>query len=209
MTGVERKAWGIGLSRTGTTTFCAALTLLGYKRVAHNPTFQEFTKLDGAADNECVLYYKYLDYRFPGSKFILTIRELEAWLDSMKFIMNRHPVVRDGPRPDGAVSPRKFDVAIKRRMLIYETVGFEREKLVSAYHRHHEDVRRYFKDRPDDLLEMNISEGAKWDALCPFLGVPRPTEPFPHQNSRAILSKRKKGRLKGPLKRLNRWVRSR
>ena len=71
------KAWGIGLGRTGTSTLCTAFQILGYKRVEHNPTFEQLADLDAAADNECVLYYKYLDYKFPGSKFVLTTRELE------------------------------------------------------------------------------------------------------------------------------------
>ena len=205
MARIAHKTWGIGLSRTGTTTLCAALRLLGYARVAHNPTFEELADLDGAADHECVIYYKYLDCKFPGSKFVLTIRELEPWLESMQFIMERHPITREVPRPRGAVPPEKMDIAMKRRMLIYESVSFDRDKFVSAYHRHHADVRRYFKDRPGDLLEMNISEGAGWDALCEHLGLPVPGVPFPHQNRRAEIRERPV-RSRRPGKRLKSWI---
>jgi hypothetical protein len=161
--------WGIGLGRTGTNSFCAALSVLGYERVAHNPRFEDLAGLQGGADSGVVVFYKYLDYRFPGSKFVLTLRDLDSWLESMRFANARFPL-----------SSRKFDEAsIMRRMLIYETVEFDRDKFVAAYERHHADVRRYFVDRPGDLLEVDFISGAGWEPLCAFLGLPVPDAPFP------------------------------
>ena len=37
----------------------------------------------------------------------------------------------------------------------------------------------YFKDRPDDLLIMNMSKKAGWKELCPFLKVPIPSIDYP------------------------------
>lgn len=72
-----------------------------------------------------------------------------------------------------------------RRMVLYETVDFERDKYVEAYKRHHDDVRRYFRKRPSDLLEINIIEGEGWEKLCPFLGLPIPDMSFPRSNTRS------------------------
>lgn len=169
-----RPCWGIGLGRTGTNTLCQALKLLGYKRVAHNPAFEQLANLDGGADNGVLLFYKYLDYKFPTSKFVLTLRSLDTWLPSAAYASQRFPL-----------KSHDDDVPIMRRMLIYETVKFDSKKYVAAYERHHEDVRRYFKDRPNDLLEMNIvEEGDDWTKLCPFLGVPSPGVPFPRLHVR-------------------------
>ena len=77
--------WGIGLGRTGTNSLCEALRLLGYERVEHNPPFERLASLDGGADNGVLLFYKYLDYKFPNSKFVLMLRPLEDWLHSMEF----------------------------------------------------------------------------------------------------------------------------
>ncbi|MGH6952031.1 MAG: sulfotransferase family protein [Vitreimonas sp.] len=166
--------WGIGLGRTGTNTLCQALTLLGYARVAHNPPFERLASLEGGADNGVLLFYKYLDYRFPRSKFVLTLRSLDTWLPSAAYASERFPL-----------KSHDDDVPIMRRMLIYETVKFDCQKYVAAYERHHEDVRRYFKDRPSDLLEMNIvEEGDGWAKLCPFLDVPIPSLPFPRLHVR-------------------------
>jgi hypothetical protein len=137
--------------------------------VRHNPQFENLRNLDGGADSGVTVFYKYLDYRFPGSKFVLTVREIDDWLPSMEYAL------ASGPSSD----PKFYDVSVMRRMLLFETVLPDREKFIAAYHRHMEDVRRYFRGRAD-LLEMNISAGEGWEKLCPFLGLPVPPVPFPH-----------------------------
>jgi hypothetical protein len=164
--------WGIGLGRTGTVSFCDALRLLGYTRVRHNPPFEMLRDLEGGADNGVVAFYKYLDYKFPGSKFVLTLRPLESWLESAAYASRIFPI-----------KSIDDDIPIMRRMTIYETVTFDREKYIATYERHHADVRRYFAGR-DDLLEMSIVEGDGWEKLCPFLGLPPPAAPFPFLHRR-------------------------
>ncbi|MGF1458210.1 MAG: sulfotransferase family protein [Leptolyngbyaceae cyanobacterium] len=165
------KVWDIGLPRTGTSTFCQAVKLLGYGKVKHNPRLEHLQDLDAASDAGCVIYYKYLDYKHPNSKFVLCTRNLQDWLDSAEFIYTKYPSV-------------DRDIAILRRMMLYETVTFDRQKFIDAYHRYHADVRRYFKDRLGDLLEMDITAGDGWEKLCPFLELPIPDQPFPHTNKR-------------------------
>jgi len=164
--------WDIGLPRTGTSTFCTALKLLGYRKVKHNPRLEDLADLEAAADAGCVVYYKYLDYKYPDSRFVLCTRNLDEWLASAEFIYTKYPATDK-------------DIAILRRMLIYETVTFDRAKFIDAYHRHHDDVRRYFRDRPHQLLEMDITAGEGWEVLCPFLQLPVPAVPFPHHNKRS------------------------
>ncbi len=163
--------WGIGLARTGNTSFCAALALLGYFPVKQDPTFEALRDLRGGSGNTVVLHFKYLDYIFPGSKFVLTTRTVESWLHSMErsHLHNPRPIIGEHGR-------------IARRMALYETLGYEREILADAFERYHSDVRRYFARRPDDLLELNVAGGEDWDRLCPFLGAPQPTEAFPALN---------------------------
>jgi hypothetical protein len=135
--------------------------------------FEQLRTLDGGADNGVTLHYKYLDYKFPGSKFVLTTRLLDEWLPSMAYIAEQRPVLS-----------RDEDIIIYRRMTMYETVAFDREKFIQAYIRHHADVRRYFANRPSDLLEMSIIDGDGWAKLCPFLGLPIPNVPFPYLHRR-------------------------
>ena len=43
----------------------------------------------------------------------------------------------------------------------------------------------YFRDRPDDLLTINVCAGEGWEVLCPFLGFDTiPVEAFPWVNKR-------------------------
>jgi hypothetical protein len=127
------KVWGIGLARTGTTTLCQVFRRLGYERVLHNPHFPLLETADAAADNECALFYRYLDYRFPGSKFILTTRALKDWLKSIKLVLDSYPVGED-------------NIAIFRRMTLYGTVSFDELKMTRTYLRHHAEVQYYFRD---------------------------------------------------------------
>jgi Sulfotransferase domain len=167
--------WGIGLGRTGTESFCEALRILGYGAVGHNPEFSQLRSLDGGADNGVTVFYKYLDFKFPGSKFVLMLREQNSWLDSMEYIFAVYPV-----------KSRDEDIPIQRRMALYETTSFDRNMIRDSYYRHCDDVHRYFRNRPGDLLEMNIIDGDGWNKLCPFLGLSVPDEPFPHKNCRVL-----------------------
>lgn len=164
--------WGVGLARTGNTSFCAALALLGYGAVQQDPTFEQLRDLQGASGSTTVLHFKYLDHVFPGSKFVLTTRRVQAWLASMErsHLHNPRPLVGQHER-------------IARRMAIYDHVGYDEQILASAFHRHHAEVRRYFSKRPDDLLELNIAGGQGWEALCPLLGLAAPDQPFPRLNA--------------------------
>jgi len=170
---IKHRCWGIGLGRTGTTSLCQAFSLLGYKNVVHNPLFHHLREADAGADNGVTIYYKYLDYKYPDSKFVLTLRDVDDWLPSIKYILDKYPVLS-----------RDDDEPIKRRMLLYEAVAFDEEKFRQAYARHTKNIRAYFKNRPQDLLEMNITAGEGWEKLCPFLGLPVPDASFPYMNQR-------------------------
>lgn len=166
---MKYKCWCIGLPRTGTTTFCSALKILGYTNIKHDPIFEELKNLDAASDSCVAINYKYLDYVFPKSKFILTTRHPDDWLQSIEYIINK-------------VNPNHE--RIRRRLTLYDTVDFDEVKFLKAYNRHILEVREYFGDNPNKLLEMDFSKGDGWDMLCQFLELPIPNCPFPHENRR-------------------------
>ena len=87
---MKSKIWGLGLSRTGTTTLTHLLNQIGYKHV-HYPTDDEMMSFnnDGASDIPVIPKYKTLDTQFPNSKFILTTRDKEKWLKSMSTYLER------------------------------------------------------------------------------------------------------------------------
>ena len=177
------KIFGIGLSKTGTTSLSGALNILGYKTndypsLLYFPHFllgikeKHLKNYDAFTDLPVVPFYKKLDHQYPGSKFILTVRDKESWLQSCQ----------NYPRFNFPVYRLPFKV-IKLRQLIYKTVHFNESKFSDAYDRHMDDVETYFKNRPGDLLKMNIIEGEGWEKLCNFLKQPVPKESFPFRNS--------------------------
>ena len=50
------------------------------------------------------------------------------------------------------------------------------------YDQHNADVRQYFGDRPDKLLELCVSEEASTDRLAHFVGREPNGRPFPEIN---------------------------
>jgi sulfotransferase family protein len=93
----EPPVWGIGLTRTGTKSLNTALEILGYKS-RHWPTTRSllYGELSAATDESVAAVYKYLDFAFPDSKFILTEREETSWLASTaKHRQTQHEVLKD------------------------------------------------------------------------------------------------------------------
>lgn len=168
------KVFGVGLSRTGTTSLTKALRMLGYRTV-HFPTSDEqIARHDAATDASVAYRFEELDRAYPGSKFILTVRDEEAWLRSyQQFRDQQTRIGRDWPMMRQARAVR---------LAVYGTEEFDRERWRAGYRRHNQRVLEYFANRPGDLLVMDITRGDGWEKLCPFLGKPIPNAPFPFAN---------------------------
>jgi 3'(2'), 5'-bisphosphate nucleotidase len=67
-------------------------------------------------------------------------------------------------------------------MDLYDSTVFDEQKFRKGYEDFVNGVLRYFADRPQDLLTLNVSAGDGWGTLCPFLGKPLPDIPFPKAN---------------------------
>jgi len=116
-------------------------------------------------DNPWPLLFRELDERFPGSRFVLTVRDPQRWLASMtRHFDDRETPMREWIYGRGHGSPRGS-----------EDVYLER------FERHSREVREHFSGRAGDLLEMDVEAGDGWESLCPFLGHPVPGSPFPHK----------------------------
>ncbi len=177
------KVFGIGLSRTGTTSLTAALRILGYKSI-HYPLCLVRIKGDELhLDTKCVerydaltdipvaRFYKELDQAFPGSKFILTVRDTTSWKKSMKRLQYSLWVLGIFPKVSKLVRD------------IYGTSGYsDSDALVAQYERYVRDVRAHFSNRPSDLLVLDLTQKRDWEQLCVFLGKPIPHRAFPWQN---------------------------
>lgn len=121
---------------------------------------------DAFADTPIARFYKDLDKLYPGSKFVLTVREMEPWLDSSR----RHFQMKF---TGGRFDQLSYD--------LYGTNVFEKNLFFNAYERHIRDVKGYFEGRESDLLVLNICAGEGFEKLCPFLNLSEPDQPFPHR----------------------------
>ena len=177
--GAPFKVFGIGLSRTGTTSLTRALSALGF-RTRHYPDprrllsgdFSVADRFDAVTDIPAAAFFRELDARYSGARFILTVRETESWVRSV-----RDHFASMGPAMESGATGE-----MRRRM--YGRTTFDAEAFVRARDAHHAAVRAHFADRPGDLVEMDITAGQGWEVVCPFLGVAAPTAPFPRTNER-------------------------
>ena len=194
------KVFGIGLSRTGTKSLSFALHLLGID-VAHFPDdettlnelaaanyrFSILETLDGITDITVAHCYPELDRCFPGSKFILTVRDQASWLASLEKHWAANPCFDDARR----ISPEHATHKAVRRLLCMAVFGsyvFDRDRAIDTYNQHLRSVKQYFAHRPEDLLILDVCAGDRWTKLCQFLGKPLPAQPFPYVRREAELA---------------------
>jgi len=165
----QPKIFGIGLSKTGTTSLAEALGVLGFSAVHYPTSMQEIELHDAATDLLVADTFETLDVTFPGSKFIYTVRERSKWLESCR----RHW------RKKGPID----DIRRELRSQLYGTIDFDPGLFSQAYDRHESRVLNYFAKRPHDLLVLDIcGRRTDWEELCSFLGVPVPNISFPNTN---------------------------
>lgn len=184
------KVFGIGLSRTGTHSLTEALHVLGFDTV-HYPIdgstletllrgdtrFPLLAYYDGITDITASPYYEDLDHEWPGSKFVLTVRDENSWLSSCR----KHWSGLSNFRYGDAKEHRVFTEI--RRFLeaaVYGCFDFHEERFRRVYRRHVQNVISYFAGREDDLLVLDVVAGDGYERLARFLNVPGPDLPFPH-----------------------------
>ncbi len=222
------KVIAVGLGHTGTRSLNQALIMLGIpaKHWPHDrETYHELAngvyrlsileKYDAVTDVTLAPFYAQLDQEYPGSKFILTVRDKKEWLERMTdpnapnrqnrfWISKFRAAVNKEWRRKGRHARNLVDVKFYRtlmdlphrihriefqRIAAYGLVQRHRpERLSYVYDLHIKNVCEYFQDRPNDLLIMNILQGDGWDVLCPFLGKPAPQSPFPNLGRRTETS---------------------
>jgi hypothetical protein len=181
------RIFGIGFQRTATTSLNRALISLGFDAAhwespkwARNIMGEMYREgrslaLEGyyaLSDFPIPILFRELDHAYPGSKFILTIRNEDAWLRSVRLHWERYKPGWDGP---GDI----FSNEMHRR--VYGQSEFNAEVFLARYRQHTAEVLAHFTYRPDDLLVMDMSRAAGWPELCGFLGCDIPGEPYPFE----------------------------
>ena len=150
---------------------------------AHHDAKNILEEHDAFCDLPVPLYYRELDRLFPGSKFILTTRDDDSWLESMKWLFD-----------DGAVLWKRGLVGDELHQRIYNTTVFDREKLLAACEHHNREVTEYFRGREDELLTLRVDKGElRYETLAVFLGLDSPLlGPCPRSNKAASIDPKHK-----------------
>lgn len=175
------KVFEVGSPKTGTTSLGIAFEMLGLRHIGYRrhlyekcqngdyvETLQTAKHYDAFRDAPWHAdgMYKIFDEVFPNSKFILLERDIESWTESYE----NHFSAANHPR--------------RTRRTVIENFEAKRAEIIRRHLARYDEIKGYFKDRPNDLLVMDICAGEGWEKLCPFLGLPIPNEEFPHGNRR-------------------------
>ena len=187
---VPTRIFGIGMHKTATTSLHAAFQILGFDSLhwgtgeapriwqemgsgGRSKTLEQWYAL---SDLPIPLLYRALDQAYPGSKFILTVRDEQAWIRSVEKLW------------DAKYNPTRwiwdvYPFSNRIHTVLYGQKDFDAEVFLARYRRHNAEVLEYFRDRPGDLLVMDMDAGAGWVELCGFLGAPIPPVPYPAKNT--------------------------
>lgn len=200
------KYFCIGSNKTGTTSLEKAFKELGFK-VGNQRVAELMTKDIFAKDYEPLIeycksaqvfqdapfsyneVYKVLDAEFPNSKFILTVRESgEQWHNSM--VKFHSKIFGKGVVPTWEVLKKTRYVykgwSYENRKHIYglteQDDPYDKTKLINYYNNRNQSIIDYFKERPDDLLVLNLSDKDAYQKFCAFIGVRSNKTDFPWEN---------------------------
>lgn len=203
----DRKIFCIGLNKTGTTSLELALKTLGFRlgnqragellieawgRRDFRPIIRLAQTADAFQDVPFSLNYTYqaMDIAFPGSRFILTVRDsAQAWYHSMlTFTAKRlgcelQSLAAIDIRQDSYIYPGWHCRLIE---LQFGSSGldqwFNRDIMLEHYLSYNQRVLDYFRHRPQDLLVLNVGDPEAMGKLCEFLGVDPSGLRMPHLN---------------------------
>ncbi len=156
----QRKIFAIGFNKSGTTSIHALLESMGYPsyhgedwiRYKDPRLLQVFDFYSDGHPSE----FSELDKLFPNSKYILQVRNLDAWVYSrlqhiQKNIVSKGVSCRD---------PR------------WDITEFAIKHWIEERNNHHLSVLKYFEQRPEDLLIINyIRDDNSASKIANFVGV--------------------------------------
>jgi hypothetical protein len=211
------KLIGAGLPRTGTLSQKVALEMLGLGPCYHMVNVlmdldeaaiwqraiegediwdQVFDGFQATVDWPGSFFTRELAEKYPDAKVLLSTRDPEAWVKSMRDTI-WGLFYGDMMQRDLSNARARIDSKWKSYMDMMEGM-WERsgliprggdttpEEMAIAMEHYHEEIQR---DIPADrLLVWSVGEG--WEPLCEFLEVPVPDTPFPRLNDSKEFSER-------------------
>jgi Sulfotransferase domain len=201
----NRKIFCIGAGKTGTTSLGLFLQELGFRlgdQAAGELLLREwaarrFEPVIGLARTaqafqdmpfNCPLTFQAMDAAFPGSKFVLSVRDdPEQWYRSLTRFHTK--LIGKGRLPtaeDLKDFPYRYKGWILEALcLVYgvsETDPYEKDRLIAAYQNHNRTVEEFFRLREDSFLKINLSSVRAARTVAEFLDIPYQGQKMPHSN---------------------------
>jgi len=201
----KQKIFCIGQNKTGTTSLAVALRNLGVpvgrqswaERLLSDWGRRDFRRIawycrtaQAFQDVPFSLPYTFqaMDIHYPGSKFILTVRDNpEQWYQSLiNFLIKkfgREAISSQDALKEVAYCYKGFisDVQSLSHGVTNEA-PYNKDVLISYYNFHNKMVVDYFRNRPEDLLVLNVAEPGAHRKLCEFLNLTCHSDEFPWEN---------------------------
>lgn len=132
--------------------------------------------------------YKHLDMAYPNSKFILSVRDsAEQWYNSYVNFFTKITNCKSAPTAS-ELKTKKYlykGWLYKCVKYLFKTPDedlFNKDQLQNHYNRYNEDVLNYFKDRPSDIIIVNLAIKDDFKRLMNFLEIDTTMEDFPWVN---------------------------
>lgn len=201
------KIFVIGFGKTGTTTLNKTLKTFGFS-IGDQAVAEILSEDWSKGRKDRIINYCYtadafqdlpfmmpglfieLDKTFPNSKFILTVRDSpDQWYNSLirfhtKIFSQRINIPPNEEDLRNALYRYKgWALDSMKFFWDYPNVDlYDEKKYKERYNHHIETVRSYFKNRPNDLIEINVAKRTDFIRLCDFLEVQTQMTDFPWEN---------------------------
>lgn len=199
------KVFCIGFNKTGTTSLEQVFRDLGWKvgkqkhaelqlenwsRRNFRPLYKYCRGAQFFQDIPFSLPFTYqaLDVQFPGSKFILTVRDDgDQWFDSLERFHRKMFGFSDHPAEEelAAIKYHYRGWLLQYLSFVFGPVAqgiYDRQRYIRVYEEHNHAVQEYFRYRPEDLLVLNLTAPGAYGELMGFLGLPCGGSDFPWLN---------------------------
>ena len=198
-----QKVFGVGFSKTGTTSLEKAFTKLGYKAWnGHwkNPNnsfamalylykdydeifkivnlYDAFSDAPWGGSNLYIELFK----RLPESKFVLTVRDAETWYRSFERMITKFDENLETAFDSFYAQGRYGTVYYFKKIFDIETMVGNKNKIIEHYNTYNQNVIRFFTENKADFLVFDMERGDEWKKLCKFLDKSVPSIPFPDAN---------------------------
>ena len=203
----QLKVFCVGRNKTGTTSLAKLFQQLeipvGEQRTAERlfadwaagdyKRLIEYVRFGGIAFQDVPFSlpntYRVMDEAFPGSKFILTVRDSpEVWYDSLVRFQTKL-FGKDGQLPTRADLEAATYIEPGWVWRVFSTLQatpdddlYNKATFIRSYEDHNREVRAYFADRPGQLLTVNVKDDDAAARIATFLGYDDVPVAMPWEN---------------------------